>query len=508
MTKKRMLLRDILKGIKFTASRGALRARVTGITDDSRTASKGCVFIAKRGWSQDGSRFIADAIARGASAVAAEEPFDAPEGIAKVLVRDARSAIPLAAANFYGHPSRRLRVVGVTGTNGKTTITYILESILKASGGRAGVIGTISYRTGKGSVPAGNTTPGPVMLQSLLAQMVSCGTRYALIEASSHALDQGRTGSVLLDAAIFTNITGDHLDYHKTMSGYLAAKRKIFGHLKARGTAILNADDPVVRRLGRSLKKRRVVTYGVKAGADVRALSVRLSMGGTTFSVRGAGRPFEVSTRLVGMHNVSNILAAIATARALGISVDAIVKGIAGMANVPGRLEPVEGAQPFSVFVDFAHTEDALNNVLGLLRGVSGGRIVTVFGCGGDRDRKKRPLMGRAACRLSDRVVITSDNPRTEDPAGIIREIEGGIKGVFSNYDVVVERRTAIAKALGMASSGDVVILAGKGHEAYQIIGDVREPFDDRLVAAEILSERYPDAAKASRYRRKGSRCG
>jgi UDP-N-acetylmuramoyl-L-alanyl-D-glutamate--2,6-diaminopimelate ligase len=501
-----MYLKEILKGVKFKSCGRPARVMITDVVDDSRSVSEGSLFIAKRGARRDGSKFINDAIRSGARAVVAECDFEAPERVTKVMVEDARAALSAISGNFYGHPSKRLKTVGVTGTNGKTTITYILEAIVKAAGEEPGVIGTVNYRMGSEVLPADNTTPGSLRLQSLLAQMVLRGVKYALMEFSSHALDQGRTEGVLLDAAIFTNLTGDHLDYHKTMAGYLSAKRKIFGHLKARGAAILNADDDVVRGLRRSVRGR-VVTYALRRSADVTAADIEVSMRGTSFTVNSQKVRFRVSTGLIGMHNVSNALAAIAAAMALGIPVQAIIDGMAGSGSVPGRLEPVEAGQPFSVFVDFAHTEDALNNVLGLLRAVAERRIVTVFGCGGDRDRKKRPLMGRSACSLSDRVIITSDNPRSEDPEDIIGDIEAGIEGVYSNYDVVVDRRLAIARAIDIASEGDIVLLAGKGHETCQIIKDVAQPFDDRLVARGLLESKYGPAARDDNRKRKGARC-
>ena len=484
-----MYLKDILKGVRFKAKGDIARLEARSVTDDSRNVSAGALFIAKKGYSQDGSKFIADAVKRGASAVAAEEAFDAPKGVAKILVRDARSAIPVMADNFYGHPSSGLKTVGITGTNGKTTITYLLESIIKAYGQEAGVIGTINYRLKGRVMPAKNTTPGAFELQAILADMVKMGIGYAVMEVSSHALDQGRVDRILFDTAIFTNLTGDHLDYHKTMASYFKAKSRLFEKLKKGGIAILNGDDKKVASLKRSLKKALV--YGTKRGADIRAEDISLSMNGTLFTVKTPKGSLRIDTKLIGMHNVSNILAAVSAAIALDIPKEAILKGVSRVAAVPGRLEAVEAGQPFKVFVDFAHTEDALLNVLSLLREVAEKRIVTVFGCGGDRDRTKRPRMGKVACRLSDHVIITSDNPRSEEPGDIVAEIEGGVEGAFSNYDIVVDRREAIAKALEAASQGDIVVIAGKGHETYQIIKGKTLPFDDREVARDMLKAKY-----------------
>jgi UDP-N-acetylmuramoyl-L-alanyl-D-glutamate--2,6-diaminopimelate ligase len=484
-----MYLKDALKDIRFRASTNAAHIDVRGVTDDSRAVKKGYLFIAKKGYVVDGSRFIADAIKNGARAIAAEEDFDAPSGVVKILVRDTRSALSAIADNFYGHPSDKLKVIGITGTNGKTTITYLLESIVKAAGNEAGVIGTINYRLKNKVLPAKNTTPGPLELQALLADMVKMGIDYAIMEVSSHSLDQGRVDRLFFDTAIFTNLTGDHLDYHKTMAGYFKAKKRIFEKLKKGGAAILNGDDKKAASLKRSLKN--AVLYGTKKNTDVSAEDIKLSMNGTSFTVKTKECSFAIETRLIGMHNVSNILAATAAAMSLKIPESAIVKGVGRLAAIPGRLEAVEAGQPFKVFVDFAHTEDALFNVLSLLREIAEKRIVTVFGCGGNRDRTKRPRMGKVACKFSDHVIITSDNPRSEEPCDIVSEIESGVRGAFSNYDIVLDRQEAIAKAFEAAEKGDIVVIAGKGHEAYQIVKDRTLAFDDRIVAKNLLGAKY-----------------
>lgn len=485
-----MRIDDILKGVKFRSDDDAGSVDVPGISDDSRKVMPGWLFVAKKGCADDGSKFIADAVRRGAYAVVAAPGVRVPEGARGIYVNDPGSALPRLSANFYGHPCDKMKVIGVTGTNGKTTVTYILESIIRSAGGDAGVIGTINYRFKGKEFPARNTTPGPLELQSMMASMVKCGVGYAVMEVSSHSLDQGRVDDILFDAAVFTNVTGDHLDYHRTMSNYFNAKKRLFAKLKKGGVAVLNRSDRRISSFAGTLKRSgvKVLTYG--AGADVGAKDIKLSMNGTSFDIVFKKRRFRARTRLIGMHNVSNILAAFVVSVSLGISEKAVLKGIEETKDVPGRLEAVEEGQPFKVFVDFAHTEDAILNVLGLLRGVARRRIVTVFGCGGERDRTKRPRMGRAACSMSDRVIITSDNPRREDPMEIIGEVEAGIKGAFSNYDIIADRRMAIEKALGYASRGDIVILAGKGHETYQMIKDEALPFDDREVAREILKKR------------------
>jgi len=481
-------IKDILRGIPFKTGDDLSGLTITRVTSDSRTVGQGDLFIAVRGAALDGTKFIQEACAKGAKAVVAEEDFEAPKGVVKIWVSDTRAAVAAIADNFYAHPSRKLKVAGVTGTNGKTTITYLIESIVKALGGEAGVIGTINYRLKGRILKAKNTTPGPLELQSMLAEIVDAKAGYAVMEVSSHSLDQRRVDRVEFDAAIFTNVTSDHLDYHKTPGAYFKAKARLFDKLKKNGTAILNIDDKKVASLQRSIKGH-VITFGIKGAADVKAVDVRLLMDGTVFTVRTPKWSSEIRTKLIGMHNVSNILAAIAAGMALKIRKEAIIAGVEALKCVPGRLEAVDMGQPFKVFVDYAHTEDALFNILSLLRQVAAKRIVTVFGCGGNRDRTKRPLMGKVACRFSDHVIITSDNPRFEEPEEIIREIEHGVRGTFDNYDIVADRKSAIAKALKLASHEDIVVIAGKGHEDYQIIKDKVMPFDDREVAMKILHE-------------------
>lgn len=481
-----MKLKDVLKGVAYKADRKCGDINIRNVADDSRKVSRCGLFVAVQGYSQDGSKFINDAIAAGARVIVTEKDFDAPKTVAKIIVADTRSAMSAIADNYYGHPSRKLKTVGITGTNGKTTITYIIEGIIKAHRRQAGVIGTINYRLRGRVIPAKNTTPGSLELQGMLNEMVRSKVDYAVMEVSSHSLDQGRVDRLLFDVGIFTNITSDHLDYHKTTANYFKAKAKLFDKLKKGGTAVLNKDDKKIASLAGSMKSK-IVTYSVKGKADIAARDIELSMDGTRFTVKTPKGSFAIQTKLIGMHNVSNILAAVAAAYALKIPTAAIIKGVESVVSVPGRLEAVEAGQPFKVFVDFAHTEDALFNVLSLLRGVARKRIVTVFGCGGNRDKTKRPLMGRVACEYSDHVIITSDNPRFEEPGDIIGEIVDGVKDKFSNYDVVVARHEAIGKAFEHASDGDIVVIAGKGHENYQIVKDSVMPFDDRKVALELL---------------------
>ncbi len=494
-----MRLRDILKGIKFEARNDILGLKINKVTCDSRLVEKGDLFIAFRGYDSDGYKFIGDAVAKGASVVVAEKYFKPLDGVENIFVEDTRAAVPAIAGNFYKHPSRRLKLIGITGTNGKTSITYIMENILKNAGVEAGIIGTINYRFKDIIFSAKNTTPGPLELQCILADMVKHGVECAVMEVSSHSLDQNRVEGILFDIAIFTNVTQDHLDYHKTLKNYFYAKAKLFGKIKERGVAILNDDDAMIKTLKKDLDTR-ILTYGMNGGADIRAENVSLSLDGSSFTVVTPKSQFNIKTSLIGRHNVSNILAAIAAAYVLKISTDVITDGVRSVDPPPGRLEPVIEGQPFKVFVDFAHTEDALNNVLGLLKESSvTGRIITVFGCGGNRDKTKRPLMGKAACRFSDKVIITSDNPRFEEPSDIIKEIEAGVRGLFNNYVIVTDRRAAIEAALNEARKGDIVMIAGKGHEKYQITKDMTMPFDDCRVARDILRKRANESKRNNR---------
>ncbi len=511
-------LSKVLRGVDFRTHRDISKVRIRGIAPHASLAKRGDLFIAVRGHACDGHRFVDEAIRRGARVVIAEtgaagavrRMADAPRGreaAVRVFVDNTRDILPDIAANFYGHPSRALRTVGITGTNGKTTVTYLVESILKERGCGVGVIGTINYRIGKKTEESKNTTPGILELHAMLREMVDAHLEYAVMEVSSHALDQNRIAGVGLDCAAFTNITREHLDYHKTFDRYMNAKSKIFTFLKESGVAVLNADDPRVLGITRSIANP-VITYGITRAASVMAADISIGLGGSAFTVTTEKGDIRIRTRLMGMHNVSNILAAVGIAMAEGIDPSYIKAGLERVRGVPGRLESVgvsslrshgsprpPGSQrvlrsPFHVYVDYAHTDDALSNVLRLLRSAvrAGARdIITVFGCGGDRDKFKRPRMGRVACLLSDKVVITSDNPRSERPASIIADIVKGTKGRFSNYVIEEDRAAAIKKALLMAKEGDCVLIAGKGHEKHQIIGDRVIPFDDRKVVKDFL---------------------
>ena len=475
---KNRSLPELLKGVNYACDRPVEGIDVSRVVAHSSGIQRGDLFVAIRGFSFDGHDFIDAARSNGAVAVVCEKRSRKNTDIPRIIVQDARMALAKIADNFYGHPSKRLKVIGVTGTNGKTTITYLLEKILETAGFRTGVIGTVNYRFAGRVFDSTNTTPDPLSLERFLSEMVREDTDFAVMEVSSHSLEQRRIAGIEFQEAVFTNITREHLDYHKTMKRYLAAKRKIFRNLSANGTALLNADDPMVRSLSRSIKKK-VLTFGLRSKADIAADDIELSVSGSRFRAHTPAGSFKVRTPLAGRHNISNILACIAVSVTEDIDTARMLQGIESMSYVPGRLESVDAGQPFKVFVDYAHTQDALQHVLGMLREVAGSRIITVFGCGGNRDATKRPFMGKVACRLSDRVIITSDNPRREDPARIIDDILKGVRGSWANYQVIEDRTRAIQFALRAASPGDIVLIAGKGHEKYQIIGDTTIPFDD-----------------------------
>ncbi len=499
-----MKLRELMRSVGGASVLSPDPGReVADIAHDSRTVKPGSLFVAVRGFHSDGHRFIPQAVEQGAAAVIAEreDAAAAAAGIPQIIVKDSREALALLAAEFYDHPSERLSLVGVTGTNGKTTTTYLVKAIIEAAGKSAGLIGTIDYRVGNKVYPAPNTTPESLDLQRLLAEMVRLGATHCVMEVSSHALELGRTLGCTFSAAAFTNLTQDHLDFHETMEAYLQAKLRLFTGLTPGQRAVVNADDPAADRIVKATKAA-VITTGMTDRAAVHpAGKIGHGLNGLRFTVETPYGTLQVQSPLVGRHNVYNILTAIGIGTALGFGKDVIERGIQAMKAVPGRLEKVDEGQPFGVFVDYAHTEDALVRLLQALREITGNRIITVFGCGGDRDRTKRPKMGAAALRGSDLVIVTSDNPRTEDPLAIIREIEEGmaqgvktaaapLAGEKKPYQVLPDRRAAIAAAIALAQPGDTIALAGKGHEDYQIIGIEKLHFDDREAAREELRKR------------------
>lgn len=467
-----------------------------GLAYDSRQVEPGFVFFAIEGFQQDGHDFIGDAIRRGAIGLVVEKEVEPPPGVAVVRVPDSRRALALAAAEFYGHPGSRLRLVGVTGTNGKTTTTHLLHALYQKRGEKTGLIGTLGALVGDAVLPVERTTPESLDLQALLRRMVDAGVTTVVMEVSSHALALERVTGLEYDVAVFTNLTQDHLDFHQDMENYYAAKARLFlelgrSQVKDRPKfAVINVDDAYGRRLC-SVSGGHVVTYAIEQEADFRATDIVLGPDGTTFTVLWRGGQVPVRLKLVGQFNVYNALAAFAVGVTEGFPVAQVVSALESVVAVPGRFERVDVGQDFVVVVDYAHTPDGLENILRAARAQTAGRVIVVFGCGGDRDPGKRPVMGEIAARLADFTVITSDNPRTEDPRKIIAAIEAGYRraGRPDSYAVEPDRRKAIALALLKAQPGDIVVLAGKGHEDYQIIGDQKLPFDDRKVAAELLTE-------------------
>ncbi len=480
--------------VDLVEQRGSMDRMVTAITDDSRAVTPGSLFVAVKGERVDGHQFVSQAVKAGAAAVMAQESVETGP-IPFVRVVDSRKALGLVGSRFYGDPSSHLTVVGVTGTNGKTTTTYLCKSLLEGLGRKVGLIGTVAYQIGSETIPASHTTPGALELQGLLARMTQSGLNSVVMEVSSHALAMDRTAGCEYDAAVFTNLTQDHLDYHRTMEEYFQAKLRLFTGLgrgeKLGQRAIINMDDPRGSQICQACSVP-VWGYAVNGRGDLKAEQVRLAMSGTTFTAATPAGTFDVESRLVGEHNVYNLLAAIGVALHAGATCDQVRESVTRVNNVPGRFESVAAGQDFMVVVDYAHTEDALVRLLTAAQAIKTQRIITVFGCGGDRDRGKRPKMGRAAVLSSDVVVLTSDNPRTEDPMAILREVEVGVREALQQrghveYHLVPDRREAIGLAVRSARKGDIVLIAGKGHEDYQIIGTKKIHFDDREVAREAI---------------------
>jgi UDP-N-acetylmuramoyl-L-alanyl-D-glutamate--2,6-diaminopimelate ligase len=494
-----MKLSSVIQG---TGARGDLGADpdVAAVTSDSRAVEPGVLFFAVAGTRADGHDFAAEAARRGAVAVVAERPVACPPAPV-LLAPSSRRALALAAANLAGRPGDALRLAAVTGTNGKTTVTYLVEACLREAGLPAGVLGTVTHRWPGVERPASHTTPDATVVQGLLAEMRRAGARAAVMEVSSHALDQERVAGLRFAAAGFTNLTRDHLDYHGTMEAYFAAKRRLFHeHLAPDGVAVVNARDPFGARLAAELGPgRRAWRYGVRAEDELRAAAVTAGLDGIAARVTTPAGELALRSPLVGAHNLENLLCAVGLALALGVDLPAIGRALAASRGAPGRLERVDG-RGVAVFVDYAHTDDALSRALEALRAAGPRRLLCVFGCGGDRDRGKRPLMGEVAARGADVAVVTSDNPRTEDPEAIIAEILPGLERAGARrrsieaaaegagYLVEPDRRQAIRLAVALARAGDAVLVAGKGHEDYQIVGTEKRHFSDREEAVSALS--------------------
>ena len=504
-----MILQELIRDLRepVAAVEGDVGVDVSSLATDSRAVETGALFFALPGTRTDGGRFVSQAVERGAVAVAARELPSASPEVARIAFPSMQRALSEVSARFYGHPSRRLELVGVTGTNGKTTVTHILESIWTCAGFRPGVIGTIQYRVGERKWPAAFTTPQPPELHRLFADMAGAGATHVAMEVSSHALALDRARDCEWDGAIFTNLTRDHLDFHPDMESYFAAKRSLFADLlanspKPRRFAVVNRGDPYGRRIAETVREG-LVTFGLGDDADVAPLDVERSIGGLQGELRIGNDRVAFSSSLVGDAHLENILAAAGAAWAEGIPLSTIAEGIRRCPGIPGRMERVDGGAPFAVLVDYAHSPDALERAVRVLRSLAERRLIVVFGCGGDRDRGKRPLMGEAAARIADLVILTSDNPRTEDPLKILHEIERGVveaglesiqegaarRGEESGYLVLPDRRHAIRLAVEIARPSDIVLIAGKGHEPYQILGTEKFPFDDREEVRRCLRE-------------------
>ncbi|MGB7284440.1 MAG: UDP-N-acetylmuramoyl-L-alanyl-D-glutamate--2,6-diaminopimelate ligase [Candidatus Acidiferrum sp.] len=488
-----MKLRELLHGTEARIPASAENLEVRQVTCDSRKVEPQALFFALHGAKADGNAFIRDAASRGAVAIVSEDPVPGsiPASVAWIQVREARKALAVTAANFFGHPANDLELVAVTGTNGKTTTTSLLDAIVKASGAKTGLFGTIAYHTPLGEYPAPNTTPESVDLQGFLAEIRDAGGRFAVLEASSHSLAMDRLWGCHFAAAVFTNLTREHMDYHKTFEDYFAAKKKLFEGTGAGApeAAVINVDDEYGKRLAGLAKK--TVTYGLESEAEITTKKFQLTFNGLAFTAQTPNGKVQVASRLVGRINVYNILAAIGAAQALGLSNDVIESGISNLELVSGRFQRIDLGQPFFVVVDYAHTDDALENLIRTARELNPkGRIITLFGCGGGKDRTKRPVMGEVTGRLSDLTILSSDNPRNEDPLKIISDIIVGLQKTAGKYLIEPDREKAIGVAMDEARAGDIVLLAGKGHENYQILADRTLEFDDCEVARRALREK------------------
>jgi UDP-N-acetylmuramoyl-L-alanyl-D-glutamate--2,6-diaminopimelate ligase len=487
-----MQLKILARAISPRRIIGTLDREVESIAYDSRRVQRNSLFVAIRGEKSDGHQFLDQAIEKGAGVIVAEREIVSPRATC-LLVDHTRPALADLATAFYGAPDRKLKMTGVTGTNGKTTTTFLIKHICEKAGLRSGLVGTVQYEIGERVIPATRTTPEALDVQELLVQIVNAGCRAAAMEVSSHALAQERTRGIEWDVVVFTNLTQDHLDFHGTMENYFEAKTKLFAGIalqqkKKRPVAVINIDDRYGQQLvDRFGQKISVVTYGMGARADFRASNYRTEFAGTSYQLDAKGRSYLVRVPLIGRFNVANSMAALAATNAMGINLRDAVLSLARSPQVPGRLEMVPAKRQFQVFVDYAHTDDALLNVLKTLRELEPRKLLVVFGCGGDRDRQKRPLMGRVADEFADYAIITSDNPRKENPDSIIAEVEKGFRS--NHYEKITDRTEAIARAVALAQPRDVVLIAGKGHEKYQEFADHTIPFDDIQVARRALED-------------------
>ena len=481
-----MRLRELLHGVEIIRQNVPESLEITGVSCDSREMEKDSIFVAIPGNRCDGGDYALEALKRGAAAVVCQgkPPENLPRGAPLILLPDARKALAHLACNWYGNPAKSLKLIGVTGTNGKTTTTYLIKHILEAMGEKTGLIGTVENRAGEERFPARRTTPNALEIQKILGKMVTNRCKFGVMEVSSHALLQDRTENIPFTVGVFTNLTEDHLDYHKTMEHYCDAKAKLFRHCR---TAACNGDDAWRQRILAG-SRCPVLLYGLGEEADLRGEDIRLFSRGVEFTVRENEKRIPVQVGVPGRFSVYNTLGAMAACRLLGISAETCAQALRTFPGVRGRMEvvPTPG-KPYTLLIDYAHTPDALENVLQTARGFAQGRVIAVFGCGGDREKEKRPRMGQAVARLADFAVVTSDNPRTEDPEAIIRDILPGMAAAAGRYAVEPDRRKAIALAMEQGRAGDVILLCGKGHETYQEIGNETLPMDEREIVRSLL---------------------
>lgn len=483
-----MKLSEVVRGIDIIHRYGNMEVDIKDIVYDSRKVSPGCVFICVTGFKQDGHKYIDDAIKKGAVAAIIERDVEV-KGITLIKVADTRKSMPMIGSNFYNNPTETLKLIGVTGTNGKTTTTYLIKSILDQAHKETSTIGTISVRIGKVEVPSSRTTPESVDLQQLFKEMLDKDMEYSVMEVSSHALDLGRVDNCSFRIGIFTNLTQDHLDYHKNFDNYREAKKKLF--YKTTHANIINIDDKHGKIIADEIKglQTELITYGIDNNADIMAKNIEIDVKGIKFTLVTPKYSIDIQNSTPGRFSVYNCMAAAAVAYAEGIDKDIIKKGLYNLDSVPGRSEVLNIDKPYTVIIDYAHSPDALENILNAVRQYTKGRIITVFGCGGDREIEKRPIMGAVAGRLSDYCVITSDNPRSEEPNSIIKQVEQGITGTNCDYICIENRRDAMKYALSIARKDDVVLLAGKGHETYQVLKEGTIHFDEREVIRELIRE-------------------
>ncbi|MEH7075054.1 UDP-N-acetylmuramoyl-L-alanyl-D-glutamate--2,6-diaminopimelate ligase [Neobacillus drentensis] len=486
-----MILQKLLENLHLLVPYQGVDPEITSIENDNRKVQMGSLFICIKGYTVDGHDYAESAVKSGAVAILAERPL--PLDVPVILVKDTTRAMAVLADAFYDQPTKNLRLIGITGTNGKTTTSHLIEKIFSDASQKTGIIGTMYTKIADKTIETKNTTPESLTLQKTFKQMVEAGVDTAVMEVSSHALDLGRVHGCDFDVAVFTNLTQDHLDYHKTMDEYKRAKSLLFAQLGNTFNhhkpkfAILNSDDPASVMYSKSTAAH-VITYGIDTKADIQAENIEMTSSGTRFDLIVQTEKYPVQMQLIGKFSVYNVLASIAASIVSGIDINAVIKSIEEVTGVSGRFELVNEGQDFTVIVDYAHTPDSLENVLKTIQHFAKKKVYCIVGCGGDRDRTKRPLMAKIAGQFATDPILTSDNPRSEDPLAILKEMEAGIHGV--QYRIIPDRKEAIQTAVQEASEGDVILIAGKGHETYQIIGNVVHNFDDRLVAREAIERR------------------